>query len=41
MNSNFTNIIRIALGLILIVFGINEIYSFIPLPQPLLKPQIS
>jgi len=34
MNSNFTNVIRIVLGLVLIVFGINKIYSFIPLPQP-------
>lgn len=34
MNSKFTQIVRILLGLILIVFGINKIYSFIPLPQP-------
>lgn len=34
MNSKFTQIVRIALGLILIVFGANKIYSFIPLPQP-------
>jgi len=34
MNSKFTQIIRIALGLILIVFGANKIYSFIPLPHP-------
>lgn len=34
MNSKFTKIIRIVLGLILIVFGANKIYSFIPLPQP-------
>ena len=34
MNSNFTKIVRILLGLILIVFGANKIYSFIPLPTP-------
>lgn len=34
MNSKFTNIIRICLGIILILFGANKIYSFIPLPQP-------
>lgn len=34
MNSKFTQIVRIVLGLILIVFGANKIYSFIPLPQP-------
>jgi putative oxidoreductase len=34
MNSKFTQIVRILLGLILIVFGANKIYSFIPLPQP-------
>ncbi|MXN93242.1 DoxX family membrane protein [Flavobacterium sp. Sd200] len=34
MNSQFTKIIRILLGLILIVFGTNKIYAFIPLPQP-------
>ena len=34
MNSNFTKIVRILLGLILIVFGANKIYSFIPLPAP-------
>lgn len=34
MNSKFTQIVRILLGLILIVFGVNKIYSFIPLPQP-------
>ncbi|RWW99562.1 DoxX family membrane protein [Flavobacterium cerinum] len=34
MNSKFTQIVRIMLGLILIVFGVNKIYSFIPLPQP-------
>jgi putative oxidoreductase len=33
MNSKFTNIVRILLGLILIAFGINKLYSFIPLPQ--------
>ncbi len=34
MNSKFTKIIRILLGLTLIVFGANKIYPFIPLPQP-------
>lgn len=34
MNSNFTKIVRIVLGLILIIFGANKIYAFIPLPQP-------
>ncbi|WP_159801159.1 DoxX family membrane protein [Flavobacterium sp. MK4S-17] len=34
MNSKFTKIVRILLGLILIVFGANKIYTFIPLPQP-------
>ncbi len=34
MNSQFTNIVRILLGLILIAFGVNKLYSFIPLPQP-------
>ena len=34
MNSKFTQIVRILLGLILIAFGINKIYTFIPLPQP-------
>ena len=34
MKSKFTQIVRILLGLILIVFGANKLYSFIPLPQP-------
>jgi len=34
MNSKFTQIVRILLGLILVVFGANKIYSFIPLPSP-------
>jgi len=34
MNSKFTQIVRILLGIILIVFGANKIYTFIPLPQP-------
>lgn len=34
MNSKFTQIVRILLGIILIAFGINKIYAFIPLPQP-------
>lgn len=34
MNSKFTKIVRILLGIILIAFGINKMYSFIPLPQP-------
>lgn len=34
MNSQFTKIIRILLGIILLLFGANKIYQFIPLPQP-------
>lgn len=34
MNSKFTTIIRVLLGLILIAFGVNKLYSFIPLPKP-------
>ncbi|AWH84196.1 DoxX protein [Flavobacterium album] len=34
MNSQFTKIVRILLGLILVAFGINKLYAFIPLPQP-------
>lgn len=34
MNSQFTKIVRILLGLILIAFGANKIYTFIPLPEP-------
>jgi len=34
MNSNFTKIVRILLGIILIGFGINKLYPFMPLPQP-------
>jgi putative oxidoreductase len=34
MNSQFTKIVRILLGIILIAFGANKLYSFIPLPQP-------
>jgi putative oxidoreductase len=34
MKSKFTHVVRIVLGLILIVFGVNKLYNFIPLPQP-------
>ena len=34
MNSKFTKIVRILLGIILVLFGVNTFYSFIPLPQP-------
>jgi len=34
MKSKFTKIVRILLGIILIVFGANKLYTFIPLPQP-------
>ncbi|KGO81242.1 DoxX family membrane protein [Flavobacterium beibuense] len=34
MNSQFTKIVRILLGVILIVFGLNKFHPFIPLPQP-------
>jgi len=34
MNSMFTRIVRLALGLALLVFGANMIKSFLPLPPP-------
>jgi len=34
MNSKFTQIVRILLGIILVVFGANKLYPFIPLPAP-------
>lgn len=34
MNSQFTKIVRILLGIILIIFGANKLYAFIPLPAP-------
>jgi uncharacterized membrane protein YphA (DoxX/SURF4 family) len=34
MNSLFTKIIRIALGVILFVFGANMFQSFLPIPAP-------
>jgi len=34
MNSMFTKIIRIALGLALVVFGANMIHHFLPMDQP-------
>lgn len=35
MNSKFTSIVRILLGIILLVFGLNKFYplSFLPMPQ--------
>ena len=33
MNSMFTKIVRILLGIILIVFGLNKFIGFIPLPD--------
>ena len=33
MNSMFTKIVRILLGIILIVFGLNKFLGFIPLPD--------
>lgn len=33
MNSKFTQFIRIFLGSVLIIFGANKIYAFIPMPQ--------
>ena len=33
MNSMFTKIVRILLGIILIVFGLNKFMGFIPLPD--------
>ena len=34
MNSQFTKIIRILLGIMLVVFGSNKFLHFIPLPPP-------
>ncbi len=34
MNSLFTKIVRIALGLALLVFGANKFLHFIPMPEP-------
>lgn len=34
MNSRFTLLIRLLLGLVLIVFGSNKLLNFIPLPPP-------
>ncbi len=34
MNSKFTKIVRILLGIILLVFGLNKFHPYIPLPQP-------
>lgn len=34
MNSQFTKIVRILLGLALVVFGANMIFHFIPMDQP-------
>ena len=33
MNSNFTKILRLILGLGLIVFGLNKFFGFIPMPE--------
>ena len=33
MNSQFTKLVRLLLGIILIVFGLNKFISFIPLPE--------
>lgn len=33
MNSMFTKIVRILLGLLLILFGANKFFGFIPLPE--------
>lgn len=35
MNSSFTLLVRIVLGLILVVFGSNKLFHFIPLPPPI------
>jgi putative oxidoreductase len=34
MNSQFTKIIRIVLGLLLVVFGANKLFPFIPMEPP-------
>ena len=33
MNSNFTKILRIILGLGLVLFGLNKFFSFMPIPE--------
>ena len=33
MNSNFTKILRLILGLGLIIFGLNKFFGFIPMPE--------
>lgn len=35
MNSMFTNLVRILLGLALLVFGANKLFHFIPMPPPM------
>lgn len=34
MNSNFTKIVRVILGLTLIIFGANKLFHFLPLDPP-------
>nr|WP_294773711.1 DoxX protein [uncultured Flavobacterium sp.] len=34
MNSMFTKIVRIALGLALVIFGANKLFYFLPMEQP-------
>jgi putative oxidoreductase len=34
MNSKFTMIVRIVLGLLLVVFGSNKLFHFLPMPEP-------
>jgi putative oxidoreductase len=34
MNSKFTSIVRIALGLLLVVFGSNKLFHYLPMPVP-------
>ena len=33
MNSTFSKILKIVLGLVLLVFGINKFFNFIPMPE--------
>lgn len=34
MNSKFTMIVRIALGILLVIFGANKLHPFLPMPEP-------
>ncbi|RZJ66870.1 MAG: DoxX family membrane protein [Flavobacterium sp.] len=34
MNSKFTMIVRVLLGIMLVVFGANKLFPFLPMPEP-------